>query len=75
MSMKKYRADIEPPMRTALCSYDAGILLAMGNYLTETDGFGRCVAFRSGAALLRELCAGQHFDTLVLDEQRSIWMR
>lgn len=56
-------------MRTALCSYDAGILLAMGNYLTETDGFGRCVAFRSGAALLRELCAGQHFDTLVLDEQ------
>lgn len=56
-------------LRTALCSCSAAALLALGNYLAEVPGFGQCVAYRTGAALLRELRGGERFDVLVIDEQ------
>jgi len=56
-------------LRSALCSYDAAALLVLSNYLAEMEGFGQCVAYRSGKSLLRELTAGHAFDVLIVDER------
>lgn len=55
------------PKRIALCSGDSILMRSTADYLLETGTAERCVVFRRGEHLLRDLDRGDTYDCIVLD--------
>lgn len=53
--------------RIALCSADSIMMRSTADYLLETGTAERCVVFRRGEHLLRDLDRGDTYDCIVLD--------